>query len=143
MEKNVTDSSKTLEELEGQNWGEPTYDSYLVKTIHRLRRKPIGEFTVEDLRIALGQQLGMEHLTVLALDHLEIDPLAEGDFYPGDLLKAVMSLPRSYWLTHPGQATRMQRIADRAARLLDERDVTEEIKTALRSHISAQSWHIA
>lgn len=139
----MTDPSKTLEELEGQNWGEPTYDSYLVKTIHRLRRKPIGEFTVEDLRITLGQQLGMEHLMALALEHLEVDPLVEGDFYPGDLLKAVMNLPHSYWLAHPNEPARMQKIADRAARLLDDREGMDEIKTALRSLLSAQPWHIA
>jgi hypothetical protein len=41
---------KTLDELEGVVWGEPTFDSYLVTTCHRLRTKPVDEFSVEDLR---------------------------------------------------------------------------------------------
>jgi hypothetical protein len=33
---------KSLQELERADWGEPTYDSYLVTTVHRLRRVPLG-----------------------------------------------------------------------------------------------------
>jgi hypothetical protein len=141
MVEKVTDSSKTLEQLEGENWGEPKYHSYLVQTIHRLRRKPISEFTVEDLRITLGQKFGMEYLTPLALDRLEADPFAQGDFYPGDLLGAVMAIPREYWLTHPNEAARMEMVAARAAALLDGRDEIDEIKTRLRSLMSARPWH--
>ncbi|HEY4384219.1 MAG TPA: contact-dependent growth inhibition system immunity protein [Ktedonobacteraceae bacterium] len=49
--------SKTLQELEGQDWGEPNFPSYLVRTCHALRRKPLRDFTVEDLRIILTDQL--------------------------------------------------------------------------------------
>jgi CDI immunity proteins len=92
----MTDQSRTLEQLEDEDWGEPEYDSNLVQTIHKLRRKPIGEFTIEDLRVMLGQKVGMEQFIPLALDRLEADPFASGDFYPGDLLGAVMAIPREY-----------------------------------------------
>jgi hypothetical protein len=138
----MTDLSKTLEQLESENWGEPKYKSYLVQTIHRLRRKPIGEFTVEDLRITLGQKFGLEHLTPLALGLLETDPFAQGDFYPGDLLGSVMALPREYWLTHPNEAARMEMVASRAAALLDGPDEKDEINTHLRSLISARHWQL-
>ncbi|MFC7276617.1 contact-dependent growth inhibition system immunity protein [Paractinoplanes rhizophilus] len=37
-------------------------------------------------------------LVPLALDQVEQDPLAEGDFYPGDLLDALIRrVPDSYW----------------------------------------------
>jgi hypothetical protein len=49
---------QNLDTLEGDEWGPPTYDSYLVATCHRLRKKPIGAFTVEDLRILIGQDVG-------------------------------------------------------------------------------------
>jgi CDI immunity proteins len=100
-----------------------------------------ANFTVEDLRITLGQKFGMEHLTPLALDRLEADPFAQGDFYPGDLLGAVMAIPREYWLTHPNEAARMEMVAARAAALLDGRDEIDEIKTRLRSLMSARPWH--
>lgn len=93
----VPDRRKSLEELEGERWGEPTFDSYLVTTCHRLRKKPVGEFTVEDLRIMIGQQIGLPFLVPIAVEVLAQDPLAQGDFYPGDLLKMVISVPDSFW----------------------------------------------
>jgi hypothetical protein len=78
---------KTLDELEGVVWGPPNYDSYLVQTCHRLRTKPVGQFDVEDLRIMIGQNIGLPYLVPLALDRLEANPWAAGHMYPGDLLK--------------------------------------------------------
>ena len=54
------DRSKTLQQLEGSDWGDPTYDSHLVTECHRLRRVPLREFTVEKLRIMIGQQIGLQ-----------------------------------------------------------------------------------
>ena len=39
------------------------------------------EFTVEDLRIMLLQQIGVDFLTSLALDQLDVNPFAEGHLY--------------------------------------------------------------
>ena len=82
--------SKTLEQLEGFDWGELNFPSSLVTTCHRLRRKPIDEFTTEDLRIMIGQNFGLEHLLPRAMDVLRDDPIAAGDFYEGDLIQAVL-----------------------------------------------------
>lgn len=62
-----------------------------------LRRKPLAEFTVGDLRIMLGQEIGVPALLPLALQVLLRDPFAEGDYYPGDLLANVLRLPESAW----------------------------------------------
>lgn len=70
--------TQTLEQLDGKDWGIPEDESHLVTTIHRLRKKPLDEFTVEDLRITLLQQVCPEHLVPKALEVLEIDPLVEG-----------------------------------------------------------------
>jgi CDI immunity proteins len=73
-----SDRRKCLQDLEQDDWGEPTYDSYLVTTVHRLRRKPLGEFTVEDLRIMIGHGIGLPFLIPMAVKHLEDEPLAAG-----------------------------------------------------------------
>ncbi|MBI3723001.1 hypothetical protein HY251_03460 [bacterium] len=91
------DRWRSLEELEGVRWGEATFPSYLAKRCHRLRTKPLGELTVEDLRIMIGQEIGLRHLVPMAIEVLTREPLAEGDFYPGDLLKSVLSVPPSFW----------------------------------------------
>jgi hypothetical protein len=80
----------TLEELDGEVWGEPDYPSHLVTTCHRLRKKDLDDFTIEDLRIMVGQGIALEHLVPRVLARLRDDPLAGGDFYSGDLLSALI-----------------------------------------------------
>lgn len=94
-------SSKTLQELEERDWGEPSFPSYLVRTCYALRRKPLQDFTVEDLRIVIGQNIGLNYLIPLAIEHLQHDPLAAGDFYPGDLLAAVLKVEHDFWQSQP------------------------------------------
>ncbi|HET7077254.1 MAG TPA: contact-dependent growth inhibition system immunity protein [Chloroflexia bacterium] len=101
------DRAKSLQELEGVDWGEPPYPSYLVTTCHRLRRKPLAEFTVEDLRIMIGQGIGLPYLISLALEKLRVNPFVSGDFYPGDLLHNVLTVPSDFWQTHPDLRTLM------------------------------------
>jgi hypothetical protein len=91
------DRKQTLDELDPPAWGEPKCDSYLTTTSHSLRRKPLVDFTTEDLRIMIGQGIGLRWLVPLALDLLEKDPLAAGDFYSGDLLAAVLRVRQAFW----------------------------------------------
>ena len=110
-------AGKTLEELEQLAWGEQTFDSYLVTTCHRLRKKPVDEFTVEDLRIMIGQKFGLQHLLPRAIEVLEGEPLAGGDFYPGDLLANVIACDN--WLQeHPDLLARVANVAEQALEAL-------------------------
>ena len=128
-------AGKTLDELEGVVWGEPTYDSYLVRTCHRLRTKPVDEFTVEDLRIMIGQEIGLPHLVPRAVAVLEREPLAEGDFYPGDLLASVLGAAE--WLrSQPDWFGRVLRVAERAVAELGEAD------SGLRAKFAALLWRV-
>jgi hypothetical protein len=114
-------ADETLDQLEGVRWGEPTYDSYLVRTCHHLRTKPIDQLTVEDLRIMISQQIGLPHLMPRAIGIVEREPLAGGDFYPGDLLAAVIGADE--WLrTRPDLLDRVVQVARRAVANLSERD---------------------
>jgi len=92
---------QTLEQLEGTEWREPDYGSSAVINCHRLRRVPLRDFTVEDLRLTIGQRMGLEHLVPLALEQLERDPMVSGDYYEGDLLQNVQRLPANFWEQHP------------------------------------------
>jgi hypothetical protein len=112
-------AGKNLDELEGVVWGEPTFDSYLVTTCHRLRTKPVDDFSVEDLRIMIGQKVGLPHLIPLAVAVLERDPLAEGNYYPGDLLANVIGAEE--WLqAHPEWLGRVVRVTERATKELED-----------------------
>jgi hypothetical protein len=113
MTRRATPNS-SIEELEGDRWPEPKFDSHLVLECHRLRKLQLRLFTVENLRIMLGQDIGSRYLVPIALEHLEADPLVAGDFYPGDLLCAVLSLPREFWSANPELRTRVAAVAGRA-----------------------------
>jgi hypothetical protein len=103
---------ETLEQLEDDIWPPADYDSYLVSTVYRLRKKPLGDFTVEDLRIMIGQGLGLPHLMLPAVEVLEQEPLAAGDFYAGDLLDSVVRAEA--WLAgQPALASRVIAVARR------------------------------
>lgn len=106
----VTD--KCLDEIEGVDWGEPNYESHLVVTCHKLRKKPIAEFTAEDLRIMIGQDISSEILIPIALNRLSEDALISGDLHDGDLLSVVSRLPSTYWSGHRGQHEELLKIAE-------------------------------
>jgi hypothetical protein len=117
---------KTLEELEGFDAGDPPFDSYLLRTIYALRRKPIGEFTIEDLRITILQDRGIPYLLPLALERLEAEPLVEGHLYRGDLLMSVLS-SEPHWGGSLEVTARVRRVVERA---LDQLSRVEAVDRA-------------
>lgn len=91
-------ATNTLEILENDVWPGPEEgESYLVKTCSALRKKPINEFTPEDLRIMIGQQLGLRFLIPMAIKLLKKDLMAKGDFFKGDLLQSVLHVESLFW----------------------------------------------
>lgn len=101
MVHSVVWPEQTLTQLEGEDWGEPTYPSYVVTNSHRLRHKPLRVFTAEDLRFMLGQQNSLPVLMPMALDVLEADPFAGGDMYEGALLNMAVRVAPQFWRDHP------------------------------------------
>ena len=117
---------RTLEEVEGRPWGDPPDDTtYLIARCYALRQVPLGQLETEDLRILLGQSIGVATLVPIALRVLDGDPLAEGDFYPGDLLAAVLKLDAAYWSAHPEDRAELAVIAGRVDPESEELEDTE------------------
>ena len=97
----MNNRGRTLEEIEGEVWGNPEFHSHVVTRRHQLRKLPIREFTIEDFRLMIAQRVSLETLVPLAIVHLDENPLVSGDFFRGDLLKAVLSLESSFWAKNP------------------------------------------
>ncbi|MEO8588541.1 MAG: contact-dependent growth inhibition system immunity protein [Flavobacteriales bacterium] len=110
MEPSHVNMERSLQELEGADWGTPKDDSSLITECHRLRRVPLKDFTAENLRMLIGQAIGLEYLIALALDVLEKDPWTEGTSYPGDLLKYIVRVRADFWSTHQHLALRLSSI---------------------------------
>jgi hypothetical protein len=107
------DRRRSLDDLEAPGWGDPPPGSTrLVAAVHRLRRKAVGELTVEDLRVLIGQRVSLDRLVPLAIERLREDPLARGDMYEGDLLAAVLHTETDFWRRNPALAEQVRSILD-------------------------------
>lgn len=105
--------SKTIEELEGIKWPSPTTDaSNLISECHRLRKLPLETLSIENLRILLGQEIGIKYLVPIAIEHLERDPWVEGRYFEGDLLLNVLRIGSDYWCNHQDQFLRFSDVMD-------------------------------
>lgn len=49
----------------------------------------------------IGQEIGLDYLIPLALETLEDNIFAEGNFYCGDLLDSVLKVGKRFWENNP------------------------------------------
>ena len=104
--------NKSLEQLENDYWAEPSVKTNLVVECHRLRKIPITTLSVENLRILIGQKIGLNFLVPVALEILEGNPLVSGAMYKGDLLANLASVPEAFWVNNPELNNRLVEIAN-------------------------------
>ena len=65
------------------------------------------------------------------------DPLCEGDFYPGDLLNAVLSVDAFYWRRRPEVRQQVFAVIDKAMEQLEEQsDDSGVIREALHEGLA-------
>jgi len=124
------DRSATIESLEGDVWGRPEHESHLVTECHRLRTVPLCKFTVENLRVMIGQGIGLPYLVPLALERLEQDCWVAGDYHDGDLLMSVLRVPAEFWGNY----------SDLLARLTEIVSALEERHEMVETEI-LPAWH--
>lgn len=126
---------KTLEALENDYWSKQDYDSRLVKRCQELRKIPLENFTTEDLRIMIGQQISLNYLIPLALEILTKDLFAEGDFFEGDLLKNVLAIDTTFWNNNKNYWTTLESlIKDRRQEILVHKFDTSSFDKSIHRH---------
>jgi hypothetical protein len=70
------------------------------------------QLAVEDLRLLIAREHSLSRYVPQAIELLEENPLAEGDYYPGDLLHAVLDVDITYWRAHRDQWERVDEIVE-------------------------------
>jgi hypothetical protein len=109
--------------------------------MRRLRALPLKQMRIEDLRLLIGQSIGLEFLVPMALDHVEDHPLAAGDFYPGDLLKSVMDVHETFWNGRPDLRQRLvhalERAVDRVRKVNTVPELEAELRAGLKRHAAS------
>ncbi|WP_116062012.1 contact-dependent growth inhibition system immunity protein [Cohnella phaseoli] len=98
----MNDLSKSLEEIDGENWGDPdSGETGLIRKCLALRKKPLKDFTNDDLTRMILQQIALEYLVPIAINRLYNNPLNSGDYYRGDLLCSLLQINKEFWLECP------------------------------------------
>ncbi|WP_299009366.1 contact-dependent growth inhibition system immunity protein [uncultured Tenacibaculum sp.] len=129
--------NKSIEQLEKNIWKNPSeFPTDLVEKCYRYRKISIAELTNEQIRLLISQQIGVEYLIGIALEKLELNILTECDFYEGDLLVAVSSLPTEFWNENQTEFLTFNNIVERNSELIKNElgekkfdRINEKIKT--------------
>lgn len=141
MQTDSTTMARTIERLEKENWGDPgSGGSAVIERCLELRRKPISRFSVGDLRLMIGQDIGTRFLVPPALDILELNPFAEGDLYPGDLLAGLLRLPAEFWLRREDQLMRAVAVARRALGIMERNPENSMFYRKMRNELRSFVW---
>jgi hypothetical protein len=137
MRKEKEPDRHSISALGGWTWTQPVPDaddSEVVRRYYALHQTPIGQLSFADLRFLIGQNECLRHLVPKALVLLDSDPWMETEFYPGDLLSALLRInhPAGYWsvdnpylpgfveLARKALATAPNGVARKDLRLLEE-----------------------
>jgi hypothetical protein len=89
---------KSFETLENHHWGDlETAKTNLVKRCMELSKVSVGNFTVSDLRVMIGQKLGLQYLIPLAIEKLQDNIFVDSELYAGDLLESVLRIDTLFW----------------------------------------------
>ncbi|HMC02015.1 MAG TPA: contact-dependent growth inhibition system immunity protein [Flavobacteriaceae bacterium] len=121
---------KSLQSLEKKKFNplDENKGTSLIRTCYGLIRKPLIDFNIEDLRILIGQSIGLNYLIPLAIEKLKTNILVEGDYYEGDLLKMVLNSDREYWTREKENWQIMVDLFNANVNKLMEFDTTNKIR---------------
>ena len=111
--------SKSIEQLEKDIWKNPSeFPTDMVEKCYRYRKISIAELTNEQIRLLIAQKIGADYLIGIALEKLERNILTECDFYEGDLLMAVSSLPTEFWNRNKAEFLTFKKIVEQNSELI-------------------------
>ena len=122
------DLTQSLEQLEGQRWPEPPEDTTsLVRAVHELRRRPVGDLRPDELARLITQDVGLPWLLPLAVRILRDTAPSQiaGGWYDDDLLYAVVTRKPPVWEQFPDLARELKATVETLVDL--SRYVREEV----------------
>jgi hypothetical protein len=93
--------------------------------------KRVEDLEIEDLRLLIGQNEALDICIPLALEILKSNPMAEGDFFAGDLLKNTLQADIDFWKSNKELKNQLERIFIEQKDYILNYDVSEEIKAEL------------
>ena len=94
--------SQTLSDMLHKEWRDeiPYDDSSVVQHMYYLFHTPARRWTVEDYRYLVEQETALDIILPKVYEILQFDIKADGGFYEGDLLNAVLQINADFWEQH-------------------------------------------
>ena len=94
--------SQTLSDMLHKEWQDeiPYDDSSVVQHMYYLFHTPARRWTVEDYRYLVEQETALDIILPKVFEILQFDIKADGGFYEGDLLNAVLQINADFWEQH-------------------------------------------
>jgi hypothetical protein len=134
----LMDETKSIEQLENDYWANIDFPTPLVEKCYKYRKIPISDLSVEQVRLLLGQKIGVKFLLDRAVKFLQEDILSEGDFFPGDLLVSVLRLDQENWKDNADLQSDFGRLLVRSGSQImasDDPDVLKEVEDYKKSRL--------
>ena len=125
---------RSIEQLENDYWKEVSFPSGLVEKCFNYRKIPVAQLTVEQLRLLIGQRIGLRYVIPQAVCHLQTNVLAEGDYYPGDLLNSLLELSEDDWKLNPNEKSKVIELLRRSISTIEgtgNRKLIRKVKAIL------------
>jgi hypothetical protein len=98
----------------------------LAKRCYELIKLPLNEYTIEDLRLMIGQEFGLLYLIPLAIEKLNDNLFAEGDMYEGDLLANVLKVSPAFWKQNPNIWAQVNNLITNRRKEISSREISIE-----------------
>ncbi len=104
---------------------------------YELYFKELSEFSLDDLRFMIIQEVGIEYLIEKALGYLKEDILLEANYYEGDLLSSLLKLPSDTWNTNKKEYKELKElIENNQNKVLSELDISMDVDRELSKNIT-------
>lgn len=108
-----------------------------IMKIHAIRNKCLRDFSADEVRVCLVQDVGTVYLLTKALSLLETNPWIEAEHYDGDLLNTCIDIDGDCWDLVKDARDRMRAILATAKKQADEGLITigrQEIRDLERGY---------
>lgn len=99
---------KSLNEIYGWEPMKPELDTYVLRTAARAMQLPLKDLSAEEIRLLIGQKVGLQYLLPLAIEILRKNPLKQASMFPGDLLAVCKRLEPDDWNANPAELRAFQ-----------------------------------
>ncbi|MDR7219973.1 contact-dependent growth inhibition system immunity protein [Aminobacter aminovorans] len=94
----------------------------------------LRDFSKEQIRLLIGQEIGLEYLVPKALAILTEDPMIGVTHYPGDLLSACLRVNKDFWALEPRLRHQLLAQVENLDLSGDDEDVAaEELQEEMRA----------